>query len=142
MRRKLFWLGVLWCLGTPAVHAGDPPVPQPIPPAMPIPAPAPKPAAEPIPLPGQITVSPTIPGSSCADSASPGGKHEYAKAKLQEKINNHRRAPEGCPTPVGCGNWYTEFKYVFGSCRQFFGTGDASVGCLKKTKLPQPPYMP
>lgn len=140
MRRKLFWLGVLWTLGMPAVNAGEPVPPQPMPPT-PI-FPAPKPAAEPIPLPGQITVAPSTPIIGYGDFASPGSRHDQAKAKHQEKINNHRRAPDGCPTPVGCGNFYTEFKYIFGSCRQFFGTGDASVGCLKKTRLPQPPYLP
>jgi len=45
-----------------------------------------------------------------------------------EKYKTHICAPDGCPTPLGCGTHYTEHKFVFGSCRQFFGTGDAAVG--------------
>jgi hypothetical protein len=52
---------------------------------------------------------------------------------------DHRYEPDGVPTPVGAGNCFTEFKYVFGSARQYFGTADASVGHLYNTRVP-PPY--
>jgi hypothetical protein len=42
----------------------------------------------------------------------------------------HINAPDGCPSPLGCGTAYTEFKFVFGSCRQFFGTGGSAPGTV------------
>ncbi|MEZ6143094.1 MAG: hypothetical protein R3B84_21230 [Zavarzinella sp.] len=48
----------------------------------------------------------------------------------------HICAPDGCPTPLGCGNFWTEKKFIFGSCRQFFGTAGASEGHHKNTYIP------
>lgn len=56
--------------------------------------------------------------------------------KLHAKYNKHICAPDGCPTPLGCGNWYTEFKFAFGSCRQFFGTGEATKGVANHARVP------
>jgi hypothetical protein len=60
------------------------------------------------------------------------------------KVNRHRCEPDGCPTPLGCGNLWTEFKFAFGSCSQFFGTGEATRGVLHKTRVPPPNslYLP
>ncbi|WP_020475279.1 hypothetical protein [Zavarzinella formosa] len=48
----------------------------------------------------------------------------------QSIYNRHINAPHGTPTPIGCSTFYTEFKFVFGSCRQFFGTGDSTPGTV------------
>lgn len=42
--------------------------------------------------------------------------------------DQHECAPDGCPTPIGCGNFWTEKKFIFGSCRQFFGTASSTAG--------------
>ena len=42
--------------------------------------------------------------------------------------DEHNCAPDGCPKPIGCGNFWTEKKFIFGSCRQFFGTAESTVG--------------
>jgi hypothetical protein len=52
------------------------------------------------------------------------------------KSPEHNCEPDGCPTPVGCSNPWTEFKFVFGSCTQFFGSGDATRGCCHGTTVP------
>lgn len=56
--------------------------------------------------------------------------------RLYAKYQVHICAPDGCPSPLGCGNLYTESKFLFGSCRQFFGTGEASQGIHKHAKVP------
>jgi len=50
---------------------------------------------------------------------------------------NHECAPDGCPKPIGCGNFWTEKKFIFGSCRQFFGTAGATVG-VHRNAVEQP----
>jgi len=60
------------------------------------------------------------------------------KSRLRDKAAAHRYEPDGVPRPIGAGNAYTEFKYVFGSARQFFGTGDASEGHWHRTYVPGP----
>ena len=40
----------------------------------------------------------------------------------------HECAPDGCIKPIGCGNFWTELKFIFGSCRQFHGTAESTVG--------------
>jgi hypothetical protein len=59
--------------------------------------------------------------------------------RFKDFVANHRCEPEGCPKPLGCSNPWTEFKFVFGSCTQFFGSAEATRGCLHKTTVP-PPY--
>jgi len=51
----------------------------------------------------------------------------------------HQCEPDGCPTPVGSSNIWTEYKFVFGSATQFFGSADATYGHWRKTTVP-PPY--
>lgn len=64
--------------------------------------------------------------------ATPGGPHPFGD-RLQKQLwwDEHNCAPDGCPKPVGCGNFWTEFKFVFGGCRQFFGTGQSVNGHLR-----------
>src|SRR5438105_14210624 len=46
----------------------------------------------------------------------------------------HECAPDGCIKPVGCGNFWTECKFIFGSCRQFHGTAESTVGHHRDTQ--------
>ena len=59
-----------------------------------------------------------------------------AKLKARLLDENHDCAPDGCPKPIGCGNHWTELKWLFGSCRQFFGTAEAAVGEGRATYVP------
>ena len=66
------------------------------------------------------------------------------RSKLRVWLTQHRREPDAIPTPVGTGNAYTQFKYVFGSSRCFFGTADSSFGIWSKATVPPPfrdPYL-
>ena len=79
---------------------------------------------------------PMLVGSAYSASDQGSSKKEQIKVHVRQKIATHRCEPDGCPTPLGCGNLWTEFKYVFGSCRQFFGNDEATEGCLHKTNVP------
>jgi hypothetical protein len=57
---------------------------------------------------------------------------------IRQWMANHRREPDGVPHPMGSGNAWTEFKFVFGSARQFYGTAEASDGVWCKTVNPAP----
>jgi hypothetical protein len=57
--------------------------------------------------------------------------------KSRLMADNHECAPDGCPKPIGCGNHWTELKWIFGSCRQFFGTAEATVGEGRGTFIPR-----
>jgi hypothetical protein len=48
--------------------------------------------------------------------------------------DEHECAPDGCIKPLGCGNLWTEVKFLFGSCRQFFGTAESTVGHHRNTR--------
>ena len=48
--------------------------------------------------------------------------------RLRARIDAHICAPEGCEKPIGCGNFWTEKKFILGGCRQFFGTSGLSCG--------------
>lgn len=56
--------------------------------------------------------------------------YQYYGQHLQWQLwwDEHNCAPDGCPKPIGCGNFWTEKKWIFGSCRQFFGTAESTVG--------------
>jgi hypothetical protein len=56
-------------------------------------------------------------------------------ARFQAAYNRHIFAPDGCPTPIGCSNHWTEKKFIFGSCRQFFGTAQSAVGHHRNTTI-------
>ncbi len=68
-------------------------------------------------------------------TTGPVGPISYGD-RLRAAYYRHICAPDGCPSPIGCGNFWTEKKFIFGSCRQFFGTAEASVGHHYKTTLP------
>ena len=56
--------------------------------------------------------------------------YDYYGVKLRYQLwyDEHNCSPDGCPKPIGCGNFWTEKKFIFGSCRQFFGTAQSTVG--------------
>jgi len=58
--------------------------------------------------------------------------------RIRQWMANHRREPEGIPHPMGADNAWTEFKFVFGSTRQFMGAAEASEGVWCKTTNPAP----
>lgn len=65
-------------------------------------------------------------------------KHETLRTKFLAWRAYHNHEPDGVPTPVGPSSLYTEFKYAFGSARQFFGTAEAAEGHLRGTYVPGP----
>ena len=82
--------------------------------------------------------NPVIVGPAQMIHAAPPRPYKFGdllKARLLD--DNHECAPDGCPKPIGCGNHWTELKWIFGSCRQFFGTAGASVGEGRATFVPQ-----
>jgi hypothetical protein len=60
-----------------------------------------------------------------------------ARVFSQTWWDRHNCAPDGCPTPLGCGNHFTEKKFLFGSCRQFFGSTEGTVGKRYNTVVPE-----
>ena len=65
----------------------------------------------------------------------PGGHGAFGdELRSQLLWDQHECAPDGCIKPVGCGNLWTEIKFVFGSCRQFFGTAESTVGHHRGTR--------
>lgn len=72
--------------------------------------------------------------------AMPVGPVQTAPMTFGERLRAayylHVCAPDGCPKPIGCGNFWTEKKFIFGSCRQFFGTAESSVGHHRGTVVP------
>jgi hypothetical protein len=56
--------------------------------------------------------------------------------------DQHECAPDGCIKPLGCGNFWTELKFIFGSCRQFYGTAESTVGHHRNTtdRWATPPF--
>lgn len=80
----------------------------------------------------------SIPGTSggCASCANGGAAisswngtgHGLFGANLREQYLQHICAPDGCLKPIGCGNFWTTKKFIFGSCRQFFGTAESAEG--------------
>lgn len=92
--------------------------------------------AQPFIIQGPVMISPYVPPPP--PKAAPHPAINTIKTHVREWLANHRREPDGIPTPVGCGNAWTEFKFVFGSCKQFWGTSDATEGCGKKTTVPPP----
>src|SRR5262249_18025113 len=66
--------------------------------------------------PGQTGVYSYPPGTFCA------------RLDRQLWSDEHECAPDGCLKPIGCGNHWTELKFIFGSCRQFFGTSGSAAG--------------
>ena len=103
------------------------------------------PAGEPPVLPGEAKPigffspdNPVIVGPAQTVWPAQPAPHKFG-ALLRARLldDNHECAPDGCPKPLGCGNHWTELKWIFGSCRQFFGTAGAAVGEGPATFVPQ-----
>lgn len=72
---------------------------------------------------------------SPAPVTHPGGYGAFGDELRHQLLwDQHECAPDGCIKPVGCGNFWTELKFVFGSCRQFFGTAESTVGHHRNTR--------
>jgi hypothetical protein len=69
---------------------------------------------------------------------SPPHSHFGFGARLKARLlaENSGCGPDGCPKPLGCGNHWTELKWIFGSCREFFGTAGSAVGEGPGTFIP------
>jgi len=87
-----------------------------------------------------LSAIPAVAGDPVEDPPAGPTKKEQFKMAARERLAVHRCEPDGCPTPIGCGNLYSEFKFVFGSCRQFFGTAGSTEGHLHKTYVPPPEF--
>jgi hypothetical protein len=98
--------------------------------------------------PGRIATldSPIVPFGEAKPARFPQSflqQYPYVRPPVSQGHALHSRildtycAPDGCPTPLGCGNCYTDFIFVFGSCRQFFGTAESTVGKHKETRIIQ-----
>ncbi len=96
------------------------------------------PTGEPLPAPPSVVVNGQtyVPGTLGDAYSAPS--RDQRRADWRYRAAEHICAPDGCPTAVGCSNAWTEFKFVFGSCRQFFGTADSTEGCCNKTTVPPP----
>jgi hypothetical protein len=85
-----------------------------------------------VPVTGTQVIS-SIPASNCPDGAcaesAPKGKLGLGKRLGLfgggPLVGSHECGPDGCINPIGCGNFHTDFHFVFGSCRSFFGTAGA-----------------
>jgi hypothetical protein len=77
---------------------------------------------------GVVHSSP-CPDGRCAESA-PRGLFGLGLLK-RPLIGSHECGPDGCLNPIGCGNFHTDFKFVFGSCRSFFGNAAAIPPLVK-----------
>jgi hypothetical protein len=99
-----------------------------------------KPASySPLPGPGPLAIAPAPVYVGPIPVAPVGPVQPYPGAfseRLRAAYYAHVCAPDGCPSPIGCGNCWTEKKFIFGSCRQFFGTAESSVGHHRHTRIP------
>lgn len=77
-----------------------------------------------------------IPPAPLADGTIRFGPGTTLGERLQYYSLVHNHAPDGTLKPVGAGNAWTEFKFAFGSARQFFGTAGATVGYGRWTREP------
>ena len=88
--------------------------------------------------PAACATCPNARGTNANVQANPFEPNSFAgRVYSQTWWDRHNCAPDGCPTPLGCGNHFTEKKFIFGSCRQFFGSTEGTVGKRYNTVVPQ-----
>ena len=125
MSRLLLAAGLAVLLTPPVTRAGGPPGTVPPGEAKPV---------------GYFSPdNPVIVGPGQTVWAEPPSYGHFAfGAKLKARLldDNRECGPDGCPKPLGCGNHWTELKWIFGSCREFFGTAGAAVGEGPATFVP------
>lgn len=63
---------------------------------------------------------------------SNGNYGDYLRHQL--RWDEHECSPDGCVKAVGCSNFWSECKFLFGSCRQFYGTAEASIYHHRNTR--------
>ena len=76
------------------------------------------------------------PACAACDDGSAGGGGILKKILKRIACPDGKCGEKGCNNPQGCGNLYTECKFLFGGCRDFFGTDAASAGHLHRTVTP------
>ncbi len=81
----------------------------------------------------QASATSSVPGMLYLDQ--PVAQESYgAYVRHQLKWDRHECSPDGCPKAVGCSNFWSELKFVFGSCRQFYGTAESTVYHHRNTR--------
>jgi hypothetical protein len=139
---RKYWLQLaalgLGMLSATGLHAADPVPPANVPP-LPLMVPSPQGwVLSPSPPPVSLTIVPHdgsfMPGSDeCAECNKHGShlaKHHGLCSRFYYKYIEPDCGPVGCPWPVGCSNFHLECLHLFGSCREFFGTGAAAPPSL------------
>jgi hypothetical protein len=141
---RKYWLQ-LAALGFGLLSAGQLRAADPVPPAntpcLPIMVPSPQGwVLSPSPPAVSLTIVPTDGsfmlagrGDECAECAKHGShmaKHHALCSRFYYKYIEPDCGLVGCPWPVGCSNFHLEFLHLFGSCREFFGTGAAAPPSL------------
>ena len=80
-----------------------------------------------------------LPPPAC-DSCQAAAEQETRKqgyfAKCLGKIFHPENRKNGSEQPLGCGNFHTDSEFLFGSCRNFFGTGISAAGYCDRTVVP------
>ena len=81
---------------------------------------------------------------SSPDTYKPGPLHRVFAPihrlgdHVNQKMDTCNCGSDGCPAPLGCSNFWTENKFFFGSCKQFFGTGNAAEGYSRRNTKVSP----
>ena len=75
----------------------------------------------------------SVTGKLYLDQPVPQGDYGgYLRHQLM--WDRHECSPDGCPKAVGCSNFWSECKFIFGSCRQFYGTAEATIYHHRNTR--------
>ena len=83
------------------------------------------------------------PGCATGDCAESGPRDRRFRifnrtgSLIGSNIYSHNCGEDGCPNPLGCSNFHLEFRFIFGSCRSFFGTGTAAQTPAKYPEVPR-----
>jgi hypothetical protein len=134
------WLQ-LAALGVVLLTAGRLQAADPVPPAntpcLPVMVPSPQGwVLSPSPPAVSLTIAPhdgsfMLPGrDECAECAAKHSSKHGVCSRFYYRFIEQDCGPVGCPWPVGCSNFHLECLHLFGSCRQFFGTGSAAPPSL------------
>jgi hypothetical protein len=74
--------------------------------------------------------APATKACTTCDSSDEGDARHGVLHKMKKRLGWY---DTGCDQPLGCDNTYTTCKFMFGSCKTFFGNGTASQGHGKRT---------
>ncbi len=73
---------------------------------------------------------------SCQASAAEEAKQKGYFARCFGKIFHPENKKNGSEQPLGCANLHTDCEFLFGSCKNFFGTGISAAGHCDRTVVP------